>query len=379
MVNLLKLFILLLISTYPCLANNLFTVDIPISYSYQSKDAKTQIRNNPEKIIFILGADGGGMFGVAEISILNKIEQSTNLATQNTFEVMAGTSAGAIIIAALALKNKGQPKYTAYEVLTQYKELGNKIFTNSFWHRVKTLWGLIGPRYSSVERDKFYKSYFGASMLSDVDTDLIFNTYSITHRTTLQLTSFRAASDPEYDFKISDVISASTSAPSIFAPYPLENATKTWKDLGIDGAIYINNPILEAYLYAKKKYPGYSYVMLSLGAGRSPQIIDDSKNINKVMGWGVLQGLYPMFMISLYSQEYLVDKQMRDISKSSNNNIIGYFRLNFQALKNKHDIFDGSAENIKIIDTYTDNMLNKDAEILNEFISLLCLKKQCSP
>ena len=70
----------------------------------------------------ILSIDGGGIKGIFAASFLAKLEQTFNIKICEHFDLIAGTSTGAIIGAALAV---GIP---AQKILEFYLKEGEKIF-----------------------------------------------------------------------------------------------------------------------------------------------------------------------------------------------------------------------------------------------------------
>ncbi len=84
----------------------------------------------------ILSLDGGGLRGMMTVHVLKKIETllrdrfgDPDLRLCNYFDLIAGTSTGAIIAEGLS---KGM---TVKEIEDHYRTLGDTIFKRSFWRR----------------------------------------------------------------------------------------------------------------------------------------------------------------------------------------------------------------------------------------------------
>ena len=93
--------------------------------SYQPKDLFGHLHNNgqPKRILTL---DGGGLRGILSVGILQRIEDilkqrhggGTDFRLSHYFDLIAGTSTGAIIAAALA------QGWSVEQVLEKYMELG---------------------------------------------------------------------------------------------------------------------------------------------------------------------------------------------------------------------------------------------------------------
>ena len=91
----------------------------------------------------ILALDGGGIRGAISVGFLERIEaivrerMGPTAVLADYFDLIGGTSTGAIIATLLALGK------TVEEVKQSYLQLGTKVFsTRTFWARIP----IIGPR-----------------------------------------------------------------------------------------------------------------------------------------------------------------------------------------------------------------------------------------
>lgn len=88
----------------------------------------------------ILSLDGGGIKGVFIASLLAEIEEKRNLKICDYFDLIAGTSTGGIIAAALAL---GMSARTVEKLYTTHAK---DIFPQKSWRGLFRIWG---GKYSS--------------------------------------------------------------------------------------------------------------------------------------------------------------------------------------------------------------------------------------
>ena len=79
----------------------------------------------PDKLgIRVLSLDGGGMKGLATVRILKELEKRTSKPIHRLFDLIVGTSTGALLAVALGLR-----KFSLAECEKIYKELGQKVFS----------------------------------------------------------------------------------------------------------------------------------------------------------------------------------------------------------------------------------------------------------
>jgi len=105
----------------------------------------------------ILALDGGGIRGLLTVQLLKRLEALVRTRTGNDdtvladyFDLIGGTSTGAIIASALAL---GWP---VERVEALYRELGNSIFESSFFRK-----GLLRPKFSAEPVKKALQREYG--------------------------------------------------------------------------------------------------------------------------------------------------------------------------------------------------------------------------
>ena len=80
----------------------------------------------PSRGVRILSMDGGGMRGLLSVRILFALQKRTGQKLSDMFDLICGTSTGAILAAAMAIKG-----YSLEECENIYKRLGKEVFTAS--------------------------------------------------------------------------------------------------------------------------------------------------------------------------------------------------------------------------------------------------------
>lgn len=110
----------------------------------------------------ILCIDGGGIRGVFAIEILQAMEEEFQQPIGDLFDVVAGTSTGAIIAAAVSLNKKMD------EIQESYKVYSSKIF------KPQAKLGLFKTVYSDRHLRLLLKKAFGELTLDDIKNRYLF-------------------------------------------------------------------------------------------------------------------------------------------------------------------------------------------------------------
>jgi uncharacterized protein len=239
---------------------------------YNSRDWHLERRAGEGKRI--LSLDGGGVRGLITLGILQRIEETLaprypgkreDFRLCHYFDLIAGTSTGAIIASALALG------MSVAEVTTIYTSMSSEIFrqtTEAWWRRMAGIpGGIYGEVYDSGVLESKLKSYLGDTTLgsSKLRTGLLICSKRIDTASPWILTNCPRSLywespnrewRPNKDYEMWRVIRASSAAPMYFEPVEVVIAEKDdlyGEELGIfvDGAVAgLNNPGLQAYLTA---------------------------------------------------------------------------------------------------------------------------------
>lgn len=110
----------------------------------------------------ILSIDGGGIKGIFSASFLAEIEEKCGGPYSEYFDMIAGTSTGAIIAAALSI---GIP---AQEILNLYLKKGKEIFPKGSTH-----FKLFHGKYSNEPLKNALIEVFGTKKIKDCQTSVL--------------------------------------------------------------------------------------------------------------------------------------------------------------------------------------------------------------
>jgi uncharacterized protein len=245
----------------------------------------------------LLCIDGGGIRGIFAITILQALEEEVGHPVGEIFDVVAGTSTGAIIAASVSL-NKNMS-----EIYESYKHFGGKIFTR----QAKV--GLFKSVYSDRSLRHLLKKAFGEVTLQDITKPLLVPAVDITHgKPFIHRSNYGHPDNEDLSIKLWDAVLSSCSAPVYFPPNKIGD-----QYLSIDGGLWANNPSLvgmtEAIHFFNKTLDEIN--ILSIGTGL--QNIDFTNGKEKY--WGINQWL-PFHFPSMKVTPKLLDLALHLSSES---------------------------------------------------------------
>lgn len=253
----------------------------------------------------ILSLDGGGVRGVIQARILQRLE--VRIGRKLEADLVVGTSAGSF----LAL---GYQDYNYEDVLKIYTENAEYIFgRHRFLDDAKALWGLIGSRHKNEPLKNVLTSLYGEKKLKDLDQKVLV--------TTLNLNSDKGYWHPEVltnlegpyfspDVSLVDAAMRSSASP-VFLPI-YQNYC--------DGGVWGNNPSASGLAaVCDKRVLGKNLedcVVLSIGTGRETRKLDCPDGNFGALQWfvaGILQLLFygNMDATHYYSESFLGDRYFR--------------------------------------------------------------------
>ena len=249
------------------------------------------MRNRTFKILSI---DGGGIRGVFPAHILHCIDSRLKIDPTAHFDMLTGTSTGAIIAAALACKIKPDV------VVSMYKEKGTSIF------KKKTSWWPRRARpgfhslYDSSSLVALLSEIFGDTKLGDISTPLILPSTDIGHGGVHVFKSnYSSSFTRDNQVYVRDAVLASCSAPTYFDPARVNEYALA------DGGLWANNPSLTAVIDAQRRLniEKEDIKILSMGTGHSRTFYSVKVSERKwgfLNGWGGLQ--FIDFLMSVQAQ-----------------------------------------------------------------------------
>jgi predicted patatin/cPLA2 family phospholipase len=285
---------------------------------------------DPDGICRILALDGGGAKGFYTLGVLKEVEAMLDCPLYRRFDIVFGTSTGAIIAALIALG------YTIDDIHTLYKA------------HVPTVMKERSPEGRSAALNKLASEVFGTRTFDDVKTGIgIVAARWLTERPMIfkahvaQAHGLKSTFTPGFGVTIGDAVEASCSAYPFFQRKHVTTAAGDRVEL-IDGGYCANNPTLYAVADAVEA------------------LRKERANI-RVLNVGV--GVYPEPKPSLtmwFAKKYLVSVQL--LQKT--------LEINTQSMDQLRSILFKDVSTIRISDTFerpemATDLLEHDLKKLN--------------
>lgn len=262
----------------------------------------------------ILALNGGGIRGALTLGFLEEIERilrerhnDANFRLCDYFDLIGGTSTGAIIAGALAIGK------TAGEVKAMYLELGGKVFSgNPIWKKHEAL-------FDHTKLEEELVRLFEDRTLGDesIETGLCVVAKRADTRSTWPLLNHPDGTFYKHNEHVPlyKVIRASTAAPVFFMPQDLDVGKPGKPEIGafVDGGVSMaNNPDLQLFLVATLK--GFKFcwetgrdnlLLVSVGTG----VWEDKRKVRDVLDdkvWDWAKEVPAMLMEDASTQNQLI-------------------------------------------------------------------------
>ncbi len=249
----------------------------------------------------ILSIDGGGLRGIIPVRIMQKVEELTGKKIQDTFDMMAGTSTGGLLVSCMTLRNdkdRSKPLYSLESIADIYTKEGKTIFPiksgiSKFFHGVTNL---FNPAFSADGIDKVLKKYVKEQRIKETLRPIVVSTYDLHNNIPVFFKSAEGNDNEAANARIYDICRATSAAPTYLPAYSFNYKNNLLT--GIDGGVYVNNPTMAALaeiskygnrgFYKKRDNTDVAFDdvrVLSLGTGTYTGTITEKEAVS----WGELQ------------------------------------------------------------------------------------------
>ena len=274
----------------------------------------------------VLAIDGGGIRGLIPARVLAELERRCGRRTGELFDLLAGTSTGAIIACGLT---RPQP-LAAEEIARIYRDEGPRIFDRSLLKRITSADGYLDERYDSDGLLESLRLHLGGARLADADPPILVTAYDLERRRALLL----SARD---DMSMVDAAHASAAAPSYFEPARVGDLTL------VDGGVFATNPAMCAYA----QLDGRVDLVVSLGCGEHTRRMP----YEQVRDWGRLEWARPVLDVVFDATSDAVDIQLESLLAAD------YVRLQTPLDEASDDLDDVTPENLAALEREAERLI----------------------
>jgi uncharacterized protein len=306
----------------------------------------------------ILSLSGGGIRGVMTALWLHRLEKKLGSPLYQHFDLVAGTSTGAILACAVATGKSTE------EMIRVYRDRGGEIFPSQpqqFFNRLSRVisQGADAPRYDGKGLEKVLRDEFKDDRFNQLKVPTLITSYNLLDRAALVLKTTKVE---HQDLPVWQVAKASASAP-VYFPAQLLTLNGTLVP-AIDGGVVANNPtacaIAEAVRFTAslapaEQIPLSQFVVASFGTGDVVKPI----TVSQSQQWGALAWVLPLIDVLFDGSADSVDYIARQLLEDSN-----YFRFQTPVPKDNGAIDDASPKNLTELMQIADRYLDREGDLL---------------
>ena len=307
------------------------------------------------KTNILLSIDGGGVKSVIPITILNEIEKLVGHPISENIDYFTGTSAGALIVANLALKDEaGRPLHTSQEILNMINSNSKNIFSEKGW-------GLFDAKYSRSGLDNLLEKTFKNIKLSEIKSTSI-TAFNLNDYSPKVWSTLKALKNSNEDALLKDILGASISAPYYFNPKQIND------DFYIDGAVISNTSTISGYVDMVKNSTIEDLVdldnliVISLGTGKATHTSQSSYKNFGILDW-------------LFTKNNILDVALD--SSSLNNQQLSqelfgenYYRLNPIISDKMNSLDDNSEKNIEHLQNIAQKYIADNQDLIHKVANI---------
>ncbi|RLM59005.1 patatin-like protein 1 [Panicum miliaceum] len=282
------------------------------------------------RLITVLSIDGGGIRGLIPATIIACLEAKLQELDADYFDVIAGTSTGALITAMLAAPDeKKRPLFAAKDISQFYLENGPKIFPQrkiGFLKPAANLLSLMtGPKYDGAFLHDKIKSLTHDVRIADTVTNVVVPAFDVKSLQPVIFSTYEALHEPLKNAHLSDICISTAAAPTYFPAHFFRTESADGKKPGrefhlVDGGVAANNPTMVAMSMLTKEVlrhnPDFrpvefgNFLIVSIGTGTPKH--SEKYTAPKCAKWGLLRWLYdggftPLIDIFSHASTDMVD------------------------------------------------------------------------
>jgi len=308
----------------------------------------------------VLAIDGGGVRGVVAAIVLDALDAEfkaagKTCAVADCFDLIAGTSSGAIIAAALSFPAAdGGGGANPADLRRFFETQSRAIFPPRPFCNIPVIGRLpqlFGPLHDPAPLEAVLADQFSDMVFASARRNVMIPAYSIDPR---DIVLFRGG--PAYAnlkegerfsmIRVRDAIMGSAAAPTFFPPHRIEAPDRSAAWTAIDGGVFLNDPAMAAATEAMRLFPGEALRVVSLGTGRQTR----NYPFEKSRRWGFSEWVSPTGRFRTPLISAIQDGQARAVNRQLEY-IIGdnYTRFDYRLEKGRGSdkLDDASKKNMR--------------------------------
>jgi len=381
--------------------------------------------DKPPPIIAVFNY-GGGLRGLIPAYLMSRIEQDTGMRMVDMVDVFSGPSTGAILNAALTLRNpedSSRPKYRARHLVRFYEREAERIFPPDRFREFRGLVRDLNNRtmkigqldtilrhghYNPSNLGRALRALYGEAKLADSMRSLIIPAYNIDGQQlhavkedgedyqspvhtrnnfmdtgghalwmkNMKINKGQLASARAPDVTLYDSVMASTAAPTYF---PCHHFQARWPGnvrphhyTAIDGSIFDNPAITYIGAIRQHLLPNQDVIMLGMGTGYTNKSIKKD-DWNRYGSLGVVDPVNDLPLINIFF--HATESALLDAFETEMKGNLYLFNKSMVTERNPEwpstQMDDGSPENMKRLKDFAESIIEENRSQYEKVCDLL--------
>jgi predicted acylesterase/phospholipase RssA len=339
---------------------------------------------NKKRVFTILIIDDGGVRGKIPARILQEIEERTGKPIADLFDMVGGTSTGAIVGGGLLVpdpENPLKPRYSAKDMVFFYDKFAPKIFPEIKFKSLRQL--SSSALYDAKPIEDILEKNFGNIRMKDLLTSFFIPATDIKNFKPIWIKYLKGQKDTSEEgwssMLLRDAIRATTSAPTYFPARYYETVPNdetpeiTHRHALIDGAFFGANTMRHLLTHAKKiAPPDAEIIVVQLGTG-VPDISLSPDEYNSLGTMGLLNKSNGSILLSLIANIPTMDigNDMRNEIGERFFSFDGDIERNNSADFPSYALDDASADNLEKLGKFAERIIRDNDANLTRLCSIL--------
>lgn len=339
---------------------------------------------NKKRVFTILAIDGGGVRGVVPARILQEIEEKTGKPISALFDMVGGTSTGAIIGGSLLVpdpKDPSKPLYSAKDVRGFYHDMASNIFPEIRFKSLRKL--SSGALYDPKPLEEELEKTFGNIKMKDMLTSLLIPATDIKNFRPVWITHLKGREDKSEEgwgsMLLRDAVRAATTAPTFFPARYCETTPNQdmphvkHRHALIDGGFFGGNTLRHLVTQARKiAPPDAEIVVVHVGTGHVKHSVSPEE-FNAMGPIGLLSKANGSFLISLVTNMSVID--VENDMQDENGGKVFHFDGNIDPEENPDSpsisLDDAREENLQRLDRFAESIIQNHRHQLDRLCVIL--------
>ena len=342
------------------------------------------MEKDKKRVFTVLSIDGGGVRGVVPARLLQEIEERTGKPIAELFDMVGGTSTGAILAAGLTVPddvNPAKPRHSALELKNFYHTLSPKIFPELRFKSIRKL--SSSALYDPKPLEDALHEKLGDAKMKDALTHLLIPATDIKNFRPVWITYIKGQKDtsPEgwSSMLMKDAVRASTTAPTYFPAKYYETQPHddmpnvTHRHALIDGGFFAGNCMRRMLTQARKLAPpDAEIVVVHLGTGNIENTLSPAE-FNKLGPIGMISKSNGNLLLSL-----VINMSLMDVANDMKDEIGDRF-ISFDGIideeGNPNDpaasMDDASPANLKLLEKFAERIIRENNDEMDRLCEIL--------